>query len=296
MQETGSGRDDGGPSMLGKAKNFLRQMRSFQMMNASLARGAAGASARQVNLADPRTWEFSGFSQNGEDGIIDVLSRQIIRPNRYFVEVGASDGLENNTAWLAMVRRFSGIWVEGDPDSARWCEFFFRRQNYGLEFLPLFVTRENTKAIAEKMIWPDPDVFSLDVDGNDYHFVESFLKVGIRPKIWVVEYNSAFGPDRSVTIPYSPTFSVASESASGLYYGCSVSGWRSLFARHGYRFVTVEQNGVNAFFVDPHCFEAGFLDSIEGLRFAENFSQLRQHGRWEMQFKAIEGKPLEEIS
>ncbi len=282
--------------MFGKAKNFLRQMRSFQMMNASLARGAAGASARQVNLADPKTWEFSGFSQNGEDGIIDVLSRQIIRPNRYFVEVGASDGLENNTAWLAMVRRFNGIWVEGDEENSRWSRFFFERQNYGLKFLSMFVTLDNAKEIAREMAWRDPDVFSLDVDGNDYHFADSFLKAGVRPKVWVVEYNSAFGPERSVTIPYSPKFSVGSGSESGLYYGCSISGWRALFEGHGYRFVTVEQNGVNAFFANPRCFNASFLDGIRGVPFAENFSQFRQHGSWGKQFAQIAGLPLLEIS
>lgn len=39
----------------------------------SIARGAATAGLRAIDPLDPRTWEFSGFSQNGEDGIIDHL-------------------------------------------------------------------------------------------------------------------------------------------------------------------------------------------------------------------------------
>lgn len=279
--------------MIGKIQRFFKQMRSYQSMNASLARGNAGVSGRMVNVTDPRTWEFSGFSQNGEDGVIDVLVRHISNPNRCFVEVGASDGLENNTTWLAMVHRWRGIWVEGSSENARWSEFFFRRLNYGLEFLPLFVTRENTNMIGEKMSSPDPDVFSLDVDGNDYHLVGTLLAQGVRPKVWVVEYNAAFGPDRCVTIPYASSFSVAAEHH--LYYGCSIGAWRTLFDRYGYRFITVEQNGVNAFFVDPGCVDTHFLESIQGLPFAENFSQVREYGNWHKQWALIEREPLEEI-
>lgn len=280
--------------MIGKVQRLFKQMRSFQAMNGSLARGNAGVSGRLVNATDPRTWEFSGFSQNGEDGVIDVLVRHVTDPNRYFVEVGASDGLENNTTWLAMVHRWHGIWVEGSPENARWSEFFFRRLNYGLEFLPLFVTRENTNMIGEKMLLLDPDVFSLDVDGNDYHLVENLLDEGVRAKVWVVEYNAAFGPDECVTIPYAPSFSVAA-TAHRLYYGCSIGAWRSLFARHGYQFITVEQNGVNAFFVDPDCFDIRFLDAIRGLPFTENFSQVREYGNWQKQWALIHREPLEEV-
>lgn len=64
----------------------------------SLARGAATSALRNLDMSNLSSWEFSGFSQNGEDGIIDVLTRNIVEPNRYFIEIGASDGVENNTA------------------------------------------------------------------------------------------------------------------------------------------------------------------------------------------------------
>ena len=91
-----------------KLINYLHQMRSFQRINMALSRGAATSALRSIDLSDPDTWEFSGFSQSGEDGIIDVLCRNIKNPNRYFVEIGASDGLENNTTWLALARRWNG--------------------------------------------------------------------------------------------------------------------------------------------------------------------------------------------
>jgi hypothetical protein len=57
---------------------------------------------------------------------------------------------------------------------------------------------------------------------------------------------------------------------TGMFYGVSVSAWRALLGRHGYRFVTVDSNGVNAFFIDPVCFPDGFADAIQGLAFRDN--------------------------
>ena len=33
------------------------------------------------------------------------------------------------------------------------------------------------------------------------------------------------------------------------YYGVSVTGYKNLLQRYGYRFVTVESKGINAFFI-----------------------------------------------
>jgi len=75
-----------------------------------------------LDHTDPISWSFSGFSQNGEDGIIDYLASRLRNPNYYFVEIGAADGLENNTSWLAIARRYSGLMLEADPDAAAVCQ------------------------------------------------------------------------------------------------------------------------------------------------------------------------------
>ena len=56
----------------------------------------------------------------------------------------------------------------------------------------------------------------------------------------------------------------------------SISGWRKFFEQHGYRFVTVDRNGVNGFFADPQFFDESFLDNLCGLEFAENQSQYKK--------------------
>ena len=122
----------------------------------------------------------------------------------------------------------------------------------------------------------DPDIFSLDIDGNDYYIAQAILDAGLRPKIFVVEYNSVYGREKSLTIKYQEDFVFTKAHPTQLYYGVSIAGWRKFFQSSGYRFVTVDRNGVNAFFVDPQCFEEQFLSSIGGLDYAENRFQYRK--------------------
>jgi hypothetical protein len=261
---------------------------SWERLTFALARGAAGAAVRRIDETDPRTWEFSGFSQNGEDGIIDHLLTRLTRQSRYFVEIGASDGLENNTSWLALVRRFSGLMIDGDPELSRQCRELLFSLDRGLRVESMRVTRETATEILRLTSCPDPDVFSLDVDGIDYYVAEALFAAGLRPKIAVVEYNSALGPEACLTVDYKPDFDYGREHPTRLYYGASISGWRRFFARHGYEFVTVEQNGVNAFFADPDAFEAGFLATLRGLPFQENYAlRLQQGVDWRQQHERI---------
>jgi len=253
--------------MLDKLLRYLKSLRSMQRINMALARGGATGSLRIIDLSDPSTWEFSGFSQNGEDGIIDLLTRRIENPNRYFIEIGASDALENNTTWLAVARRFSGIWIEGDQETCDWCSYLFTSLNYGVECVCMFVTKEKVIDIKIRSLHENPDVFSLDIDGNDYHIADAVLSSGMRPKIFIVEYNSSFGPELSVSIPYRGNFRNSRAHGENLYYGCSITAWKKLFAKFGYVFVSVETNGVNGIFIDPKEFNGEFVRSIRGKHF-----------------------------
>src|SRR5215813_946858 len=185
--------------MLAKSVRYLKQLRSLQRLNFAMARAAATARLREIDPTRPSSWEFSGFSQHGEDGIIDYLTRRLRLPRGYFIEIGASNGLENNSTWLALGRAFAGLMIDGNSEDLAWCEYMLRPMNYGLTFQHMFITRDNTGRVAELARHTDPDVFSLDIDGNDYHVAEALMVVGFRPRIWVVEYNSAFGPTNSMT-------------------------------------------------------------------------------------------------
>jgi hypothetical protein len=264
--------------MIDALRQYLFDLRDRRRIAIALARGAATMHARKIDLGAPHTWEFSGFSQNGEDGILEVLRGQLRSASRDFMEIGAADGIENNTAWLAITEKYSGLMIEGDARRAARAKRTMAGSNVAVDCRHLFVTRDSAAGVVSLVPQRDPDVFSLDIDGNDYYVAQALLDAGLRPKILVVEYNSVFGPQRSATIEYRESFDFARAHPSQLYYGVSIAGWRTFLAKRGYRFVTVERNGVNAFFVDPAHFEAAFVDGLRGLAFAENQYQYRKFG------------------
>ena len=262
----------------------------------ALARGAASASLRRIDPTDPSSWEFSGFSQNGEDGVIDFLLSHLKTQNRYFIEIAASNGLENNTSWLAIVRRYSGVMVEGDPVLSQQCRENFESLNWGLQIVNARVTCDNIQDVITRSSYKNPDLFSLDIDGIDYYVMKEFLRLGLRPKIIVVEYNSAFGPEASIAVEYKKDFDIGKEHPKRLYFGASISGWRRFFSRQSYQFVAVDQNGVNAFFVDSSEFDPDFIKRIRGSEFHENFALRCQHGSsWQGQFEMIKTCKFVEI-
>lgn len=178
--------------------------------------------------------------------------------------------------------------IDGDVTRINQCASNFTSLNWGLSILPLRVTQETVLELQRLVLHKDPDVFSLDIDGLDYYVAREFFAAKIRPKIVVVEYNSALGPTASLTVAYKSDFDIRREHHSQMYFGVSLTGWRRFFLDLGYLFVTVEQNGCNAFFVDPSQFKPGFLDGIKGLDFCENFALFRQHGfGWEGQFEIL---------
>jgi len=259
-----------------KIKNYLLDLRDRQRIIIALSKGGAMMNSRNVDLTIPATWEFSGFSQNGEDGILDVLRRQLKVKNRYFIEIGVSDGIENNSAWLVVAEKYAGIMIEGDSQLAARANRMIAGHSVGSECYNVFVTRENVKKLKSLAFYHNPDVFSLDIDGNDYYIAQAILDGGFRPQIFVVEYNSVYGPERHITVEYHDDFAFASAHPTQLYYGVSITGWRKFFESRGYRFVTVDQNGVNAFFVDPASFDQDFLNGVKPLEFAENRYQYRK--------------------
>ena len=274
------------------------------------SRGAAMAALRTVKHDFPLSWEFGAFSQHGEDGILEYLIQNLKTCDKYFLEIAAGDGLENCTAWLALARKWSGVMFEGDQDLAEHCTQVFRHRIWNVFVRNCFVNLENIGGILSTLPIKDFDVFSLDIDSIDFHILKAVLDLGYRPKILVLEYNSAFGPNQAVTVPYKPVFNRWDEHSSGIYYGASVMAWCVLLEPLGYKFVTVDSSGTNAFFVKIECFEKEFLECIKPIEFLNNATDVNPSTlvprnvavgnsfvlpNWEKQLQQLTHKPLEVV-
>lgn len=254
---------------------FLLSIRDRQRINIALTKGSISSSNRSIDLTETTSWEFSGFSQNGEDGIIDVLCNQInVKRNKYFIEIGAADGIDNNSAWPLITKKYNGMMIEADKELVKTANRIIKSSsnsnNHGLQILQKIVTIDNIEEIKAVTQFLNPDFMSLDIDSMDYFVAEKILDCGFRPKIFVVEYNSVFGPDKPLTIKFDKEFIFGKDDPNFLYYGVGIGAWKHFFQKHNYEFISVDSNGVNAFFVDPSCFDPIFLKNLKKNNFAEN--------------------------
>jgi len=105
--------------------------------------------------------------------------------------------------------------------------------------------------------FPRVGVLSIDVDGNDYWFLERLI--GIEPSVIAVEYNASLGPD-AITVPYDAAFDRHQKHPSGWYHGASLAALAKLCARSGYGLAAVSC-GANAFFT-----KSGGMDPADAWR------------------------------
>lgn len=110
------------------------------------------------------------------------------------------------------------------------------------------MTVENIERTIEELNIPKSlDILSIDIDGSDYWIWKAINN--INPRIVVIEYNAAFGMNRSVTVPYEPDFDRFKKHKSGYYHGASLKALTKLGKEKGYSFICCDSNGVNAFFI-----------------------------------------------
>jgi len=192
--------------------------------------------------------EFQVFSQRGEDGIIQYIINKIEIPNKIFIEFGVETYSESNTRFLLMNNNWSGLVIDGDFKNIKYIKEDFIYWKYDITAIQSFITRENiNELISCYTSQKDIGLLSVDIDGNDYWVWESINC--INPRIVVCEYNSVFGPNKKVTVPYKSDFVRSKEHFSELYFGASLAAFCHLAEQKGYDFIGTSSAGVNAYFV-----------------------------------------------
>jgi hypothetical protein len=186
---------------------------------------------------------FRLLSQNGEDGITYALFERIGTTNRVAVELGSgSNG--GNSGFLISELGWTGLLVDADEQKARRLRSVLPPSRALIR--RAWITRETVNELIRSGGFAgEIDFMGIDVDGIDYWLWEALSAV--TPRVLVIEFNSAFGPDHSVVVPYRADFD--RHRFPKLYFGASLGALVKLGQRRGYRLVAVEPRGVNAFFV-----------------------------------------------
>jgi hypothetical protein len=206
---------------------------------------------RQVPLPDLADVEFRSHSQNGEDGILLYLFSILGTTNRRVVEICAGDGIECNAANLIINHGWRGLLFDGDADQvARGKSFYATNRNTWVApptFVDSWLTAANVSDLVAAHGFSGPiDLLSLDLDGNDYWIWDALTAV--TPRVVVLEFNAACGPERSVTMSYKPDYRM-DLTVQPYRCGASLPAFVKLGRAKGYRLVGVQSLGFNAFFV-----------------------------------------------
>ena len=234
-------------------RRFIRRLlgsleRSLETQSALQCLQAAKVNRGLMRLRELADTEFRGFSQWGEDGIIDWLIERLPGLPRTFVEFGVENYRESNTRLLLFLRNWRGLVMDGTAE----CISDIQRQDiywrYDLTAKCAFIDRDNVNELIETAGFRgDIGLLSIDIDGNDYWVWQAITVVS--PVIVVCEYNAVFGDRFQLTVPYRADFLRTQAHHSNLYFGGSLPAIVKLGEEKGYTFVGTTSAGCNAFFI-----------------------------------------------
>ena len=213
-------------------------------INQGLILSALNETRNSTNLAD---YEFKVFSQWGEDGIIQHLSKAIEVKHKTFIEFGVESFMEANCRFLLMKDNWRGYVIDASPSNIAVLKNSYFYWKFEIVAVDAFITKDNINDLLAKSGFDeDVGILSIDIDGNDYSILEAINT--IRPRILICEYNAVFG-DRKISVPYDPNFSRTEKHYSNLYWGASLSAMTFLANQKGYSLVGTNGSGCNAFYV-----------------------------------------------
>jgi hypothetical protein len=233
------------------------------------------------------THERKVHSQFGEDGLLLHFFSKIGAPNQTFIEFGIEDGTECNAANLALHFGWGGLLMDGSDslaDSAR--TFYHKRHGIAPEHVQIrteFITKENVNDLFTQYGFKgELDMLSLDIDGVDYWIWDAITVVS--PRLVIIEFNASFGPDRSVTVPYEPSFERYAHHESGWYHGASLKAFTKLAAKKGYFLAGCDTAGANAIFIRRDIGQGKVAEFTPEEAFYPHTARLREasvEGQWD---------------
>lgn len=186
-----------------------------------------------------------GQSFQNEDKIIEHLVSQIgISGNeRYYVDVGASNGIQMSNTYALAANGWSGISIEANADKFA-CLANYYRSFEGACLFKGIATPENILGILSSFNAPKRfGVLSLDIDGYDWFVLEKLLEE-YRPSIICMEINEGLPPPLKFSVLYRPDYWWQVNH----FFGCSISKASELAEKNDYGVYWLEYN--NLFLLD----------------------------------------------
>lgn len=189
-------------------------------------------------MKDLSCYKRTLVTQDGEDGIIEVIFERLKVSSGWCVEFGAWDGRHLSNTWnLWHNRGWKALLIEGDPE--RFEQLRANTRDFAaVACLCRWVSHEGPSRLDELLersgVPKDFDLLSIDIDGEDYQIWKSLVR--FEPKLVVIEYNQTIPPQIELIDP-----------VGGRNFGSSARATTKLARQKGYCLACC--TGTNLFFI-----------------------------------------------
>jgi hypothetical protein len=192
------------------------------------------------------------FSQEGEDGIIELMFSKIPIRHKYYVEFGAGDGNNlSNTKNLKQNHGWTGLLMDASDEHVNKSNGLVMKES---------ISKNNINDLFAKYEVPkDFDFLSIDVDGDDLYIFDA---IEYQPSVILAEYNPGMPNHLPLTVMEGRSDWQTPDKAlvKGKwfdYHGCNINAWYTVGKRKGYVLVTtvnvnvvlIREDFANLFFV-----------------------------------------------
>ena len=246
--------------------------------------------------SDIRDAGFRAYSEFEEDGIILYVLSMIGFKTRRVAEIGCGDGSECMATNLIINHGFDGFLFDGSAENICGAHTFFSKKRDCHLYPPVlthaWITAENVNdLLITAGCKGEFDLFSLDLDGNDYWILNAIN--AIQPRLLIVETHDIIPSDKSLTIQYDPKFFCWNKAGHEQdYRGASLLAMQRLCRRQGYRMIGAHRHGFNVLFLKEGEGEQFFPEvSIEQIH-DNHWTRWGQTHRWplvkDMPWKEVE--------
>jgi len=226
---------------------------------------------------------FKVHSQFEEDGILLYIFSVIGTVNKRVVEVCAGDGVQCMATNLIINHGWDGLLFDGNENSVQQgISFFATNPSTYLnppKFKHAWITRENIDNLIDQNGFNGViDLLSLDIDGNDYHIMES-INV-IKPRVIICETHDVIPSDKALTMPYKEDFYYLDGNQHEEFRSVSLLAMHKLLEKKGYRLIGSHKYGFNAIFMLNEVGEEFFPTvSVESIH-DNSYSKFRMESCW----------------
>jgi hypothetical protein len=243
----------------------------------------ASGSTPYVRISDAG---FRCYSQFEEDGIILYVLSTIGFKTKTVVEMCCGTGDECMATNLILNHGFQGFLFDGDEyNIARANDFFKSRKDCLLtppHLIHAWITKENVnELLRQNGAIGEIDLFSLDMDGNDYYIWEAITE--INPRLCIFETHNVIPDDLCITIPYQTHFScVEKHGYEQEFRSASLLAMTKLSEKKGYRLIGAHKHGFNVVFlrndIGLDVFPAVSIDAVHD----NIWTRIGQNERWKL--------------